>query len=128
MKKLARKIGLRIESEMVGENPSNPDWTDAYHYKVTLYRNNPRRQLTTHYSMGYAHCYEPVAVDVLDCLISDASSIDYAMGFEDWAADFGYDTDSRKAERIYKACESIGHKVKKFLGSQWDAAMEAERL
>ena len=41
---------------------------------------------------------EPTAYDVLTCLQK------YEIGtFEDFCADFGYDEDSRKAEKIYKA-------------------------
>jgi hypothetical protein len=48
---------------------------------------------------------EPVLADVLYCLVSDAQSVTYASGFEDWAADMGYDDDSRKAEAAYRACQ-----------------------
>jgi len=34
--------------------------------------------------------------------------LDAREPFEDWASNFGYDSDSRKAERIYFACQ--GHK------------------
>lgn len=41
---------------------------------------------------------EPTAYDVLACLTK------YEVGtFEDFCSDFGYDTDSRRAEKIYKA-------------------------
>lgn len=45
----------------------------------------------------------PKAGDVLYSLMLDASVIDYG-GFENWAAEYGYDTDSRKAEKIYREC------------------------
>lgn len=41
--------------------------------------------------------------------------------FADWASDYGYDTDSRKAERIYLACQEEGHKARKLI----DAATAA---
>lgn len=46
---------------------------------------------------------KPDLVDVLYCLVSDADVIN-SIGFEDWAENLGYDTDSRKAEDIYRAC------------------------
>ena len=46
-------------------------------------------------------------VDLFESLLLDAGAIDYAT-FEDWAADYGYDVDSRKAEAIYKECLRIG--------------------
>jgi hypothetical protein len=33
------------------------------------------------------------------------------VGFEDWASEFGYDTDSRKAERIYMTCQEQGRQA-----------------
>lgn len=44
---------------------------------------------------------EPRAV--IWSLVMDSSVLD-SGGFESWAADFGYDPDSRKAESIYRAC------------------------
>lgn len=45
----------------------------------------------------------PDLVDIWYCLISDADVLNYSS-FEDWADCFGYDTDSRKAEKIYQDC------------------------
>lgn len=59
----------------------------------------------------------PTCSDVLDCLASDASMVDNARHFEDFASDLGYDTDSRKAERIYHACMEQANKLRRFLGN-----------
>jgi hypothetical protein len=45
----------------------------------------------------------PHAGDVLHSFISDRSVSD-ARSFEDFANEYGYDTDSRKAEAIYRSC------------------------
>lgn len=47
---------------------------------------------------------DPDLKNVLYCLWSDAQSVSDGQSFEDWCADFGYDTDSRKAHKAYKAC------------------------
>jgi len=47
----------------------------------------------------------PQAADVLYCLLLDMQAHDYS--FEGWCGDLGYDTDSRKAKLIYKACNQI---------------------
>lgn len=57
----------------------------------------------------------PKLADVLSSLILDSSVLD-AGGFEDWAGDFGYDTDSREAERIYRACLDLALKLRAGLG------------
>lgn len=56
----------------------------------------------------------PTAEEVLDCLASEASAMD--QSFEDWASDFGYDVDSRKAEKAYNACREQGFALRKLLG------------
>lgn len=58
---------------------------------------------------------QPDMVDVLCSLASDSDVID-AGGFESWASDFGYDTDSRKAESIYRACLDIALKLRAAIG------------
>jgi len=45
----------------------------------------------------------PEFADVLYCLVADASVIDFP-GFEEWAREYGYNPDSRKAEQAYRAC------------------------
>lgn len=45
----------------------------------------------------------PDLADVLHSLAFDSSVLDYAR-FEDWADDYGYDTDSRSAESTYREC------------------------
>lgn len=57
----------------------------------------------------------PDAVDVLYSLTSDSSVLD-AGGFEEWASEFGYDTDSRHAESIYRACLEIALKLRAAIG------------
>jgi len=59
----------------------------------------------------------PTIDTVLECLASDVSeSLDY--GFEAWADESGYDTDSRKAEKIYKACLDMRASLLVLLGRE----------
>lgn len=57
----------------------------------------------------------PDTADVFYSLAMDADAIDHP-NFESWASDFGYDTDSRKAEAIYRACLGIALKLRVALG------------
>ena len=63
---------------------------------------------------------EPSTFDALYCVLSDASGYDSADGFEDWASNYGYDTDSRKAEAIYSAVAKECSNVRRLLGDDWD--------
>lgn len=69
-----------------------------------------------YFSQGSAHTEEPTLADVLDCLASDASSYDNAGTFEEWASEYGYDSDSRKAEKTYKAIKRQAEQLKRTLG------------
>lgn len=118
------KHRIRSSTIMVDENPNCPEWTDADHWKVTL--RGFDRQLTVYFSKGSGHHgAEPEVDEVLDCLMSDDT---HGQSFEDWASELGYDTDSRKAERIYHACQKNTEKLRKFLNGHYDELAEAERL
>ena len=58
----------------------------------------------------------PSIVDVFYCLAFDAEVLT-AGSFEEWAADFGYDSDSRSAERTYNACLKIALKLQAEIGA-----------
>lgn len=57
----------------------------------------------------------PELRDVLYALVMESDVLNYS-DFEEWAGNFGYNTDSRKAERTYRACLDIGLKLRNMLG------------
>lgn len=59
---------------------------------------------------------EPKAADVVRSLALDADVLNHA-DFESWASEFGYDKDSRSAEKIYRACLEIALKLQAGLGA-----------
>lgn len=59
----------------------------------------------------------PDFVSVVWSLCQDADVLD-AGEFEEWASEFGYDTDSRKAEAIYRACLDIALKLHAAIGDE----------
>jgi hypothetical protein len=66
---------------------------------------------------------DPDVAEVMHSLLLDAEAIDHAS-FEAWAEEFGYNTDSRAAERTYKACLRIGLAIRAAVG---DEALRALR-
>lgn len=105
---------------------------DGTHWRCVLRRaGDGRKRMTVLFTMGKAHTDAPDCASVLDCIASDASGIENARGFADWCADYGYDDDSRKAERIYNAACAGAKALKRFLHSDADYAallFETERL
>jgi len=88
-------------------------------YTVTLrYRG---RRMTVPYFCGPL-CGEPSIADVLYCVLMDSGSVENARSFEEWCSEFGYDTDSRKAERIYNGCCRQRDKVQFLLWDMYDTA------
>lgn len=66
---------------------------------------------------------EPKPLDVIYSLVQDSSVLD-SGGFEEWASELGYDTDSRKAESVYRACLEIALKLRNGIG---ESGLEALR-
>ena len=59
----------------------------------------------------------PTAADIIASLCCDAGALDYAV-FEDWAADLGFDPDSRKGEATYRACLSYALALRAAVGDE----------
>jgi hypothetical protein len=75
--------------------------------------------MTVYFSKGYGHHgAEPTVREVLDCLASDAATYDNAKDFEDWCAEFGFDSDSRKAERTWKVIGKQRQSLERLLGPE----------
>lgn len=63
------------------------------------------------------HEHKPKITDFLYSLVRDADALDYST-FENWASNYGYDADSRKAESIYRACLEIALKLRNGIGEE----------
>lgn len=105
-------LDITLKLTRVDENKNNPEWKDANHYKATIKCGNTRQSF--YYSQGYGIKEDPKIENILDCLAMDAS---YDLSsFENFCSEFGYDSDSRKAYKIYKACINNTNKLQKLLG------------
>lgn len=58
----------------------------------------------------------PSLKDILDCLASDAEGFENAEGFEGWAEEYDFDTDSRKAEATFKTIAKQSDELKQLIG------------
>lgn len=98
------------------------------------------RSFGLYFSQGSAHTSDPTLADVLDCLASDASGYENArvrpdgayhttsnvnskhydtpMHFHNWAEEYGYDTDSRKAEKTFRAVKRQSEQLKRTIGNE----------
>jgi hypothetical protein len=115
------EYGLKVSVEREESRPDGFGENDMHrHFRCIVTRKGSRARYLCHFSQGSAHTEDPTPEDVISALISDADGI--RDGFERWAAELGYDTDSRKAERIFKACEKTAAGLRRLLS---DAEIEA---
>lgn len=114
-----KKHGITSETEYGTKTP----WEDQSEWQRT---SNPwtitlkkgRKRVTFGFWTGTGIKGEPTGEDVLSSVADDSGGFDNARSFEDWAEEYGYDTDSRKAERIYKEVGKNAKKLKGFLGPE----------
>ena len=59
--------------------------------------------------------YLPSTKDILQALLCDAEVLHFA-NFEEWASEYGYDTDSIKAKCIYDQCLKTGTSLSSMIG------------
>ena len=107
---------IRFSADWISQRPDGLMNDSAHHYKCRLMCG--RRGYTLYFSQGSAHTSEPSVFDVLDCLASDASGYENARSFEEWAEEYGYDTDSRSAEKIWKAVKRGSEQLKRTVGKE----------
>lgn len=116
----ADALGIQAVATFKGEQ-EKPDWGSqrVRAFEVTLKRGHSKT-LTVPFFQGLAHSKAPSAADVLSCLLSDAS-VEDATSFEDWCSDYGYDTDSRSAEKTYRDCLFQTKELRAFLGENFES-------
>jgi hypothetical protein len=124
LKQLASKVRCNATYGAHLAYDKQDEWQQSAHgYSVTLHYKG--RQYTTDFWMGSAHTDGPTAEGVLECLLSDANAAQHT--FEDFCAEMGYDSDSRKAERIWKACDKVRENMERLLGDDFETFMYADR-
>lgn len=130
IQKFCERYGITMTAQRVPARPTNDGsaWSQgARHWFCTFEFNlRPSNVYWTYFSQGSAHTSPPTREDVLDCLATDCQSAEST--FEDWCAELGYDSDSRKAEAIYNACRKERVELTKFLSQGKAGRVGLERL
>ena len=115
---LAERSGLTMRARHLGRRTDADGWEhDAW--SVTLAGDGAPRSIRVPYRMGTAHDGQPPTLDdVLDDLVSEAAAYESAASFEEWASECGYDTDSRRAARLYRAVDRQSDRLRALLGPE----------
>lgn len=121
---VVRDLGITAHCvEGARKPPTDTSWKPARSWTVTLVRAATYKFVVDFY--GGAAATAPSAADVLASVVSDAAGVEERT-FEEWADDFGIDTDSRRGEKIYNACKALAPEVRAFLGEHFDRVARAE--
>jgi hypothetical protein len=120
------KYKIGIQCTRVPENPHMLIDQMAAHFYCLLSLN--QKDFATYYSLGSGHGHvsktthalifdNPKPEAVLDCLASDVAGVESTRSFDDWASDYGYSTDSRKALATYEAIQRQSRELRMWLGN-----------
>ena len=136
IKQFIKENGLTMSCEYADSNPNMKDSQNMNHYKVTIKRRfkvlgnylDTRygfKQMTLFFSQGYGVEGEPTLESVLNCLISDSYC---GVTFQEFCDNLGYNNDSRKAEKTFKATLKQTSKLKKLLDNKFNDLASCEQL
>ena len=141
IKQFIKENNLTMNCEYADSNPNMDSVNkNAYnHYKVTIKRKfklngnhiDTRygfRRMTLLFSQGLGIQGEPTLESVLGCLLSDSFSFSNGDTFKDFCENYGYDYDSRKAEKTFKATIKQTSKLKKLLDNNFNDFVNCEQL
>ena len=119
----AAEHGISMTADLRDSNPHVPESGTMDHWRVTL--RHAGRTYTLTFSRGLGFNGAPPSVgEVLGCFAADSVYSDTT--FEEWCADLGFDSDSRKAERTYKAVVDQTERARRLLGEHVWAALMCE--
>lgn len=103
----------RLTVEPMHGNDDKPWPHFEYEFRFVVVGNPNRRPFAINYSCGASKEEErrgtpnkdryPQSAEVLACACAESLEA-HENSFEEWAGNFGYDADSRKAEKIYNTC------------------------
>ena len=66
------------------------------------------------------------AISAISCYASDGLAFRNSRNLLDFCNEFGYNEDSRKAEKIYKACEKADKRLSRVFGDDYDFLLDLE--
>ena len=102
-------------------------WGDKgtrYKYSVTICTQNGRTSFSyydsiNNYNNGITELDTDDLRRALECFLSDGMSYDCAYNFIEFCDELGYDTDSRRALRVYNGCRRHHNAAVRVFGSDY---------
>ena len=112
-----------ISAEFDGKKVSPWDKNNFNHYVVKVKNNDNGKKTSFDFWTGdrFGKNYFNSDYELLDAFYLFCSDGLAAVdGFENFCSEFGYDTDSRRAEKIFKACKRSKEKLFRVTGYSVD--------
>lgn len=100
------------------------DGWEYYAYQLRLDHGLLGNSMNIPWLQGLLVTDDPEVGNVMDVLIGESWSYYQADDFEDWAGEYGYDSDSRKAYALWLTIEKQSKLFLAFLGDTFDALEE----
>lgn len=117
------ELGIRLSYERVDENPLADFDPRAWrgqtpsHWRVTLSfkasDTGRMRRITTFYSTTAT---EPDCADILNLMAKEAAGYDDHGAYEEWAAAYGFNPDSRRGHRTWALLGDLAERMTRWLG------------
>ena len=110
-----------ISAEFDGKKVAPWDNMNDRHSRVTVKNNETGKKTSFDFWGSIREPRLETDYDLLNafyCFVSDGLSA--VNGFENFCSEFGYDTDSRRAEKIFKACKRSEEKLFRVTGYSVD--------
>ena len=115
LEKFITENKIQFSCDWVVERPDNFMNKNMDHWRCVLKANGKTH--TFYYSQGYGIRHkEPVLANVLESLASEYDPGD--MAFEDFCSEYGYDEESRKAEKVYRAFRKRTQALDRLFGGE----------
>lgn len=115
------KFGLKVSVTYLDNNP--PAWDeeqshDRLRYRVTIQRKDTHKSLSFIFWDSIANAERGERPKPYDVLASTSAESHIYDDFEDFCSEFGYSTDSRKAERTWKNIDKFAKRINAFFSEE----------
>jgi hypothetical protein len=121
---------FEIKASYKGDKKADGNNDNFNNHMVKVTNTGTKQSVTFEFWASIAHPELNTEYDILNafyCFVSDAVSGSY--NFKDFCSEFGYDTDSRNAEKIHRKCKKQLEKLQKIYdGDIYELANELQEV
>ena len=119
-----RAVGMRLKIEYKGREYAFDYWMGTGYFEC-INPHFPRWEIATNREIYTLRLKEDAITpgSLMHSHLTDYYSADYS--FEEFCGEYGYDTDSRRAERIHRAVQEQARQMRRLLGDDLETFLDA---